>query len=238
MADPDVEYLYDPVERGPAIFQQASEAAATDTASTTPNNNATTSARQSWRARPWHSRMRELFPDVLADGHEALELSPSRHGWVNKTGVADLASWSLAQDEARLDAFFRWRTDKCGAARDPGGDARAVASGDAFTCAQARHPPTPFPGCHVFVNHAYRFIYIRSPKSASTSIVDVLGECGNSRTAAHEAASCMKHSWEGAMTVEEIERVWKDYFVFGFVRNPWKRAYSLYKYLHSDGCMQ
>ena len=90
----------------------------------------------------------------------------------------------------------------------------------------------------MFVNHEYRFIYVRSPKSASTSIVDVLGECGNARTAGHAKPSCMKHSWEGAMTVEQIEKVWKEYFVFGFVRNPWKRAYSLYKYLHSDGCMQ
>jgi len=191
-----------------------------------------------WRAAPWGSRMRELFPDVLADGHEALGLAPAHHGWSNKTGVADLKSWALREDGARLDDFFAFRTDRCPAARDPAAEARGVASGAAFTCAAARHPPTPFPGCHVFVNHAYRFIYIRSPKSASTSIVDVLGECGNERTAAHASPSCMKHSWEGAMSPAEIGRVWRDYFVFGFVRNPWKRAYSLYKYLHSDGCMQ
>jgi hypothetical protein len=220
-----VEYLFDPAEHSTS-------------SSTADDANSTAASRRSWRARPWHSRMRELFPDVLADGHEALELSPSKHGWSNKTGVADLAAWALREDGRRLDDFFGWRTDRCAAARDPQAEAESVRSGSAFTCAAARHPPTPFPGCHVFVNHAYRFIYIRSPKSASTSIVDVLGECGNTRTAAHLAPSCMKHSWEGALSVEEIERVWKDYFVFGFVRNPWKRAYSLYKYLHSDGCMQ
>lgn len=246
-AEASVEYLFDPVEH----HSSSSFAATTGdgsvagdpgalAATTTAANaaNATAAARKSWRARPWHSRMRELFPDVLADGHEALDLSPSRHGWSNKTGVADLAAWALREDGRRLDDFFGWRTDRCAAARDPAAEAEAVRSGSAFTCAEARHPPTPFPGCHVFVNHAYRFIYIRSPKSASTSIVDVLGECGNTRTAAHLAPSCMKHSWEGALTVEEIGKVWKDYFVFGFVRNPWKRAYSLYKYLHSDGCMQ
>jgi hypothetical protein len=86
----------------------------------------------------------------------------------------------------------------------------------------------------------YKYIYIRSPKSASTSIVNVLGECDNVRTRGHNSSSCMAlhFYWpKSVLEMESLQQMWKDYFVFGFVRNPWRRAYSLYKYIHSNGCM-
>lgn len=86
----------------------------------------------------------------------------------------------------------------------------------------------------------YKYIYIRSPKAASTSIVDELGECTNTRTRGHNASTCMgMHStWEfWYKDTKNITDMWHDYFVFGFIRNPWNRAYSLYKYMQSDGCM-
>lgn len=87
---------------------------------------------------------------------------------------------------------------------------------------------------------SYKYIYIRSPKAASTSIVNVLGECSNTATAGHNASSCMVlHFYWNASELEPatLADTWSDYFVFGFVRNPWRRAYSLFKYLHSNGCM-
>jgi hypothetical protein len=86
----------------------------------------------------------------------------------------------------------------------------------------------------------YKYIYIRSPKSASTSVVNVLGECDNVRTRGYNSSSCMAlhFYWpKSALQLESLQHMWNDYFVFGFVRNPWQRAYSLYKYLHSNGCM-
>jgi hypothetical protein len=47
----------------------------------------------------------------------------------------------------------------------------------------------------------------------------------------------MHSSWEFYYKDSNITDMWKDYFVFGFVRNPWNRAFSLFKYLQSDGCM-
>ena len=38
-------------------------------------------------------------------------------------------------------------------------------------------PPPLFPHCRVFVNHAYRTIYLRSPKTGSTALLELLGSC-------------------------------------------------------------
>jgi hypothetical protein len=92
--------------------------------------------------------------------------------------------------------------------------------------------------CHLSCR--YKYVYIRSPKAASTSIVNVLGECDNKATRGHNSSSCMvlHFYWNSTeLNSDNLQKMWKDYFVFGFVRNPWRRAYSLYKYLHSNGCM-
>ncbi|KAF8062111.1 hypothetical protein HT031_004371 [Scenedesmus sp. PABB004] len=177
------------------------------------------------------------FVDVSADvrsSADALPRRPAVHGRVAKAGVTDPRAWLGAHSDARLDAFISWRVNRT-AAGGPG-----PATADSYTCAAPDHPPLPFPGCHVFVNHKYKYIYVRSPKAASTSIVNVLGECNNRATAGHNASSCMvlHFYWNATeLDLQSLSATWKEYFVFGFVRNPWRRAYSLYKYLHSNGCM-
>jgi hypothetical protein len=124
----------------------------------------------------------------VAGSADALLRRPSVHGHVAKAGVTDLRAWQSEHSDARLDSFLGWRLNRTRAG-GPG-----AASADSYTCAAADHPPLPFPGCHVFINHKYKYIYIRSPKAASTSIVNVLGECNNVATAGHNASSCMVRS--------------------------------------------
>ena len=70
------------------------------------------------------------------------------------------------------------------------------------------------------INHEYKFIFVRIPKTASSSIIDALYmECGK---------------MEGPQNHKDINYYIKkyrnvhDYFKFTFVRNPWELRYSYY----------
>lgn len=83
----------------------------------------------------------------IKDSGEALSRHPAVHGHVEKAGMADPRSWLNNHTDERLDSFLSWRL----------GRVRAGGAGPAnetsYTCPAADHPPLPFPGCHVFVNH-------------------------------------------------------------------------------------
>ena len=38
-------------------------------------------------------------------------------------------------------------------------------------------PPPLFPYCRVLVNHRYRTLYLKAPKTGSTSLLTLLGTC-------------------------------------------------------------
>ena len=88
-----------------------------------------------------------------------------------------------------------------------------------------RPPPMPFPACHIFINHKYKYIFITHPKSASTAIKVHLVDCRFNATAPH----CMSILEDGDLAT--LRAQWADYFVFTFVRNPWARLFSSWKFL-------
>ncbi|KAF8055655.1 hypothetical protein HT031_006677 [Scenedesmus sp. PABB004] len=165
------------------------------------------------------------YPGLGGGGDALMALQPAVHGRVAKAGMAEKLAWSLDPKYAvaREAIFADWR------AREAASPAPALARGEAPSCARSRHPPAPYHHCHVFVNHDYRVAYIRSPKSSSTSIMNWMGQCRYNKTRNHNATTCMEYSWEKFHSVSEVRALWGDYFVFGFVRNPWARAYSLWK---------
>lgn len=96
------------------------------------------------------------------------------------------------------------------------------------------------------INHKYKFIFIHIPKCAGSSIkrhffpdakVDwrlpnyevLYGWCPKRKIHLQHATS------QQLLETELIsEEVWKSYFKFTFVRNPWDRAYSDYLWIMSD----
>jgi hypothetical protein len=131
------------------------------------------------------------YPSLDGSGARLRTLTPGVWGWVNKSGPAELLHWSQKPHYAiaREAIFLDWRQSEL---TQP---APQLYAGQPVTCAAARHPPVPFHHCHVFVNHHYRVAYIRSPKSASTSIMNWLGQCRYNKTRNWNSTTCMSYTW-------------------------------------------
>lgn len=74
------------------------------------------------------------------------------------------------------------------------------------------------------IDYKNKFVFIHIPKNAGASINRVI-KTSNAETAkmfgnTHTPADFYKANFDG----------WEDYFKFSFVRNPWDRLYSLYKF--------
>jgi len=136
---------------------------------------------------PASSLLLESYPQ-LQTGAAVQHLMPQVHGYVKKSGMADVLAWSQKSQYAlaRKAVFEQWRRDN---------DSVAVLQPGPVSCASARHPPVPFPHCQIFVNHNYKIAYIRSPKSSSTSIMDWLGQCNYNKTRNWNASTCLQYSW-------------------------------------------
>lgn len=82
----------------------------------------------------------------------------------------------------------------------------------------------------MLVSHQYKFVYIHVPRTAGTSIEkalksysDRISENSNSTVYfSHISSAKLKNH------MEKDGQEWKNYFSFGFVRNPWERMVSYY----------
>jgi len=103
----------------------------------------------------------------------------------------------------------------------------------------------------MIVSNSRRFIFVHVPKAAGTSVTHELSRFTTFRdvevggTPYGETLQNLysarfglrKHSTGAEIRDKAGPEVWRGFFVFGFVRNPYARAYSLWKFLRrwTDG---
>jgi hypothetical protein len=82
--------------------------------------------------------------DHFKSSKEMLLSEPSVYGSVQKEGILNLDDWSMRHVPDRVEDFVGWRMNRT----------KGVPPADenSYTCAAADHPPTSYPGCHVFIN--------------------------------------------------------------------------------------
>lgn len=67
------------------------------------------------------------------------------------------------------------------------------------------------------ISHHHRLIFVHVPKNAGTSVLEALElDLSYHRTASNQA--------------QRTPELWRRYFTFGIVRNPWDRVVSCYEY--------
>ena len=97
----------------------------------------------------------------------------------------------------------------------------------------------------MILNHQHRFLFIHVPKTAGTTVTRALsplttfrdielggtkyGEAIQERFAAR--FDLRKHSTGAMIRAKCPGHIWHRFFVFAFVRNPYARAYSVYRFL-------
>ncbi|KAG2424547.1 hypothetical protein HXX76_014428 [Chlamydomonas incerta] len=92
----------------------------------------------------------------------------------------------------------------------------------------SRNYPMSFP-CGVWVNHHYKFVFIRNRKAASTTVTDNFDKCHYKNA---DPKLCIEVASLASLKERGVEPadLWRDYFVFSTSRNPWARAGSSYDY--------
>ena len=97
----------------------------------------------------------------------------------------------------------------------------------------------------MILNHQHRFLFIHVPKTAGTTVTRTLSPLTTFRdielggTKYGEALQGLfasrfdlrKHSTGAQIKAKCPGHVWRQFFVFAFVRNPYARAYSVYRFL-------
>ena len=83
------------------------------------------------------------------------------------------------------------------------------------------------------ISFKYKFIFISNPKTGSESMREMLNpftDIYSNTTDYYHHTNCIKLKY----ILEKKKYIYEDFFIFGFIRNPWDRAVSYYLYCKPD----
>eukprot|EP01026_Neomeris_dumetosa_P072881 TRINITY_DN7440_c0_g1_i6.p1 TRINITY_DN7440_c0_g1~~TRINITY_DN7440_c0_g1_i6.p1 ORF type:complete len:428 (+),score=16.72 TRINITY_DN7440_c0_g1_i6:133-1284(+) len=149
---------------------------------------------------------------------------PRIRGRVEKKGMLPLDKWLTTSNNVHLNKLFQYIDTK----EIEYNNDSLVQKGEIVD--GSLRVPMSGP-CAVFVNHKYKFIFIKNPKVAGTSIWGYFGWICKDDMAPEKVGNCFEKADLEHMPFEEVEKLWSEYTVFATSRNPFARGASAYKYL-------
>ncbi|GLC43421.1 hypothetical protein PLESTB_001555700 [Pleodorina starrii] len=149
-------------------------------------------------------------PSLTAEFYGNLVSQPSRLARsVTKHGMVPIDLWD--DPSFNFEPFHNW-----------------VLNSSVYRRNVSRNYPMSYP-CGVWVNHNYKFIFIRNRKAASTTVTDNFDKCHYQGA---DPKLCIEVASKKSLAARGVDpaAMWRDYFVFTTSRNPWARAGSSYDY--------
>eukprot|EP01026_Neomeris_dumetosa_P042251 TRINITY_DN3515_c0_g1_i11.p1 TRINITY_DN3515_c0_g1~~TRINITY_DN3515_c0_g1_i11.p1 ORF type:complete len:455 (-),score=26.64 TRINITY_DN3515_c0_g1_i11:186-1550(-) len=154
-----------------------------------------------------------------------LSSEPQIHGKVEKKGVLPLHLWWNATNQV----FMKEVVKKISSKNITYENGKLIQNGQK---AQQKIEPLPMSGpCGVFINHKFKFIFVKNTKVAGTSIMEYFGWQCNTKNYKNTDNCFQKPDKNNIPNAFVARKIWKQYFVFTSARNPFTRAASAYNYL-------
>lgn len=93
-----------------------------------------------------------------------------------------------------------------------------------------QRPAQPVRFCALAVNHRYRLVFLKSPKTGGTSVLSYFLACHDQKKGWPVNEYCLEvEDVCNATKARHLRDRWDEYFVFTFTRNPLDRAVSQYQ---------
>lgn len=80
----------------------------------------------------------------------------------------------------------------------------------------------------IYINHDKKYIFVRTAKTGSTSLLHSLRSIGGQKKIRHQCLYDKNHI-PADYIKNNYTKYFKNYFTFGFVRNPWSRMVSVWR---------